>query len=57
MELDNINPVVIITQDPDIAIVSIIDVPDPQAKRVCHSFSSESDNYLFLCLINLLSNQ
>lgn len=29
VELDNIDPVVTITQDADIAIVSIIDVPDP----------------------------
>ena len=48
VELDNIDPVVTISRDADIVIVSIIDVPDPQGKRVCHSFSSESES-LFVC--------
>ena len=39
VELDNIDPVVTITQDADIAIVSIIDVPDPHGNRVCCIFS------------------
>ena len=34
VELDNIDPVVTIVQDADLAIVSIIDVPDPQGKSV-----------------------
>ena len=34
VELDNIDPVVTIAQDADLAIVSIIDVPDPQGKSV-----------------------
>lgn len=33
VELDNVDPVVTISQDADLAIITIIDVPDPQGNK------------------------
>ena len=39
VELDNIDPVVTIIQNADLAIISIIDVPDPQGRKFFSALS------------------